>query len=206
MDRLKKKQNKLKVQYKKLSIEYLRLQNTNIQYLKKLDVLKKIKKKDDISIKIGKKFKKYEKLVNKNMKLWATGKYDDKIYKYMRDITNIDKNVKGAGIAFEPNIYKGESGVIINNKYRIFGPFVTTNNFKKNFDVADIYDYTDGNWEWWTNTKKLLKKHWTKPFYGELTQDFIILYCTPIIIDNIYYGVLYYEFQWKDLNMICGFV
>ena len=47
----------------------------------------------------------------------------------------------------------------------------------------------------------------TKPFLsGVLGKNEIILQEFPIIVDNIYYGVIGYQFELQKLNQICNYL
>ncbi|MCH1929620.1 PAS domain S-box protein [Shewanella sp. A25] len=66
----------------------------------------------------------------------------------------------GTSVAFKENTFPGK---------RLFAPYVhrTENGFNYLDIGADGYDYTDGQWDWWTNAINQPGGYWSKAYFDE---------------------------------------
>ena len=84
---------------------------------------------------------------------------------------------------------------------KLYAPYVwrASNNVLHADNIANQkskfgYDYTSGQWAWWSQSIASGKPMWMKPVYSNLTGDRMVTYSFPInreavLIFNVYYGV-----------------
>ncbi len=84
---------------------------------------------------------------------------EQQLYELLR--ANVTQNplIYGSAIAFEPYQFKKE--------LKLFSPYVYQDNSGiKSIDVAtESYDYSNGEWEWFTRPRDLGHAIWTEPFF-----------------------------------------
>ena len=145
--------------------------------------------------------------VKKHIKNWTKAGNEDEIYNFLYSVFDINKYIYGALLAFDKNIYTGSQGTVYNEEYKLFAPLVyKENNGKfKRYDV-NLYNYTSGDWEWWTVPAESKKDYMTKPFKGSISKFDIIVHSFPIIIEDKFYGLFGYVFEFQKINNICSYV
>ena len=133
--------------------------------------------------------KKNNKLVmdEKNIKNWTKPDNENEIYDFLKSVFEIDKKIDGVLLAFDKNIYTGKEGTVYNEEYKLFAPHIYNENNKYvKYDI-NMYDYTSGQWEWWTIPSTNLNEYMSKPFLGAVTGFEIIINSFPIIVDDKFY-------------------
>jgi hypothetical protein len=185
-----------------LKIQYLKELKKNIKLKRQVKILKKMENKEDIRRDINEKINKEMTLFKKNIKKWSS--HD--IYKALKDIIKINPLIQGAGFAFEKNMYNGKEATTYYEEYNLYAPFVYQNqNTKKFYDYEIDYNYTLVGVPWWDTPSKTLKPYITEPYTGRMSGTNTISHAFPIIVDSVFYGVLFYDVSWQHLNFICGF-
>jgi hypothetical protein len=179
--------------------------NTKLVMINK--IVKNLDEKDVnfniIRIEINKKLN----YIKNNIKKWIKPGKEDEIYKFLYSIFDINKYIYGTSISFDRNIYTGSEGTIYNEEYKLFAPIIYNENngiFKKY--NADLYDYTSGSSEWWDISAETQKSHMSKPFKGSISNFDIIVHSFPIIVEDRFYGLFSYFFEFQKLNKICSYI
>ena len=187
-----------------LENEYYKEIKKNNKLVMQYEIVKKKKKTyidfNVIHVEMNKKLV----YIKNHIKNWIKPGNENEIYNFLYSIFDINKYLYGAFIAFDKNIYNGDGGIIYNENYKIFAPIVYNekNIGLKKYNLEE-YDYTSGDWEWWSFPYETKQEHMTKPFRGIVSNFDIIVHSFPIIIDDKFYGVFGYIFEYQQLNNIC---
>ena len=102
--------------------------------------------------------------------------------------------IYGAAVAVEP-------GKLSNR--RLFAPYVfrTDSGFRRMDIAQDAYDYSDGNWEWWTKPRTEGKPCWSEPYHDEGAGDVVMCtYSAPIFRDGEFWGVTTVDVELSNLR------
>lgn len=145
--------------------------------------------------------------IQNNIKRLLKPGNQDEIYKFLYSIFDINKYIYGAFLAFDKNIYTGSQGTVYNEEYKLFAPIVYKENngeFKR-YEI-NLYNYTSGDWEWWTVPAESKKNYMSKPFKGLISNFDIITHSFPIIVEDKFYGLFGYIFEFQKINNICSYV
>jgi len=92
--------------------------------------------------------------------------------------------VYGAAIAFAP--------FALNEDQRLFAPYVygEENNLEAIDIGADSYDYTNGDWEWYSAVETSGQPQWTEPYFDEGAGNVLMTtYSAPFYRDGTFAGV-----------------
>ena len=92
--------------------------------------------------------------------------------------------IYGAAIAFMPNQFSSER--------RLFAPYVYRKNEEiTHMDIAEQgYDYTAGEWAWWSRAVETGKAVWSEPYFDEGAGNILMsTYAVPFYKDNKLQGV-----------------
>lgn len=145
------------------------------------------------------------KLANKSLE-------EPEIYTLLSSIVAFDTRVWSASLAFTPSLlddYASENWSDLAQAWnfykrddkKLYAPYVwrSSNNVLHADNIANPeskfgYDYTNGQWAWWSKSISSGQPLWGKPVYSNLTGDHMITYSYPIkrdavLIFNVYYGV-----------------
>ncbi|TVQ63036.1 MAG: HAMP domain-containing protein [Phycisphaerales bacterium] len=77
--------------------------------------------------------------------------------------------IYGACIAFEPGVVGGGASLFAPYAYR--GPDARPGDAIRVMNLAAAYDYTSGDWEWYSAPRDSGAKHWTEPYFDEGAGD-----------------------------------
>lgn len=109
-------------------------------------------------------------------------------YNLVRENVAINPLIFGSAIAFEP--YRFESN------RRLFSPYAyQAENEIKIIDIGDPdpeigYDYTSGEWEWYTKPRDLDQKIWTAPYFDEGAGNIVMsTYSVPFYRQGEFLGI-----------------
>ena len=106
------------------------------------------------------------------------------IYKLLELQLENNPIIYGAAIAFMPDQFSSER--------RLFAPYVYQKHDKLvHLDIAEQgYDYTDGEWEWWSRAVETGKAVWSEPYFDEGAGNVLMsTYAVPFYKDNKLFGV-----------------
>lgn len=123
----------------------------------------------------------------------------EKIYAQLSDNVTQLPFIYGAAMAFEPGSYKpvGE----------LFCPYVYRDgDGLARMDVAaEAYDYTDGNWPWWSRPAKTSQSFWTDPYFDDGAGNILMVtYSAPFFRDGQFRGVTTVDIAIPNLNETVG--
>ncbi|WP_237132791.1 ATP-binding protein [Pseudohongiella sp. O18] len=90
---------------------------------------------------------------------------EESIYTLLRQTLELSPHVFGATIAFAPFAYQDDMRLFSPFAYRESGDIVTMNIGSQSDGRG--YDYTDGNWEWWSGSVNARRAVWTQPYFDE---------------------------------------
>lgn len=95
--------------------------------------------------------------------------------------------IYGAAIAFEPYRFPGR---------KLFSPYAYHVGTEiRTIDIGDPapgigYDYTSGEWEWWTAPRAAGESLWTAPYFDEGAGNIVMsTYSVPFFRDGKFYGI-----------------
>lgn len=109
---------------------------------------------------------------------------EDDLFGLLASTVEDNPLVYGAAIAFEPFAWQEDT--------RLYSPYV----FGEGGNLAaidigsDSYDYTDGNWEWYSAVRESGQPLWTEPYFDEGAGDVLMTtYSAPFFRDGAFLGV-----------------
>ena len=137
----------------------------------------------------------------------------NEIYTLLSSLVSFDTRIWSAALAFTPsliddleeedwaNFEEPWHYYQLSDGKKLYAPYVwrSNNNILHADNIANPkskfgYDYTNGQWAWWSKPIDSGKALWLKPVYSELTGDRMITYSIPIkreavLIFNVYYSI-----------------
>ncbi|MCZ6837367.1 MAG: ATP-binding protein, partial [Planctomycetota bacterium] len=123
---------------------------------------------------------------------------EENLYQQLEANVNTHPLVYGAAIAFEPGTYPGR---------RLFSPYVYRgSDGLARMDIAvEAYDYSDGNWEWWSVPRDSGQGVWTEPYFDDGAGNILMCtYSAPITQDGKFIGVATIDIALEPLNQSVG--
>lgn len=117
---------------------------------------------------------------------------EEDLYALLR--RNVSRNalLYGAAIAFEPGAFNGKER---------FSPYVYDRDFKQMDIGAEAYDYTNGNWEWYSGVKETRAGLWTEPYFDDGAGDLeMTTYSYPLTRDGEFIGVTTIDLRLDQLS------
>jgi sigma-B regulation protein RsbU (phosphoserine phosphatase) len=99
----------------------------------------------------------------------------------------------GAAMAFEPYAFRAD--------LQLFSPYVYDSDLKQIDIGAVAYDYTDGNWEWYSAVKESGQALWTAPYFDTGAGNLAMTtYSHPMFRDGEFYGVTTVDLRLDELS------
>ena len=108
---------------------------------------------------------------------------EDRIYEQLRSNVGDNPLIYGAATAFEPGAFAGRE---------LFAPYVYRGrDGLAAIDIAsEAYDYTTGEWEWWTSPRESGDAGWTAPYFDEGAGNILMsTYAVPFTGETGFRGV-----------------
>lgn len=102
--------------------------------------------------------------------------------------------IYGSAVAVEPGRFEGRAR---------FAPYVYRSpDGVKHMDLGiEAYDYTDGNWDWWTIPKTTGLATWTEPYHDMGAGDVVMsTYSAPVTRDGKFWGVATVDVELSGLR------
>jgi phosphoserine phosphatase RsbU/P len=120
---------------------------------------------------------------------------EQQLYELLR--ANVAQNplAYGSAIAFETNQYKEGTA--------LFAPYVYRDGeTTRAIDIAtESYDYSNGNWEWYSRPRLFGRPIWTEPFFDEGAGNILMVtYSVPFYVDGKFRGVVTIDVNLKELQ------
>ena len=146
-------------------------------------------------------FKVEEVLNELKMRLINENDIDEKmLYEILEENIRSNSLIYGSAIAFNQYKYK--------QNRRLFAPYVyKTDTGLSHKDIADVYDYANGEVEWFSKPKADRKSVWTKPYYDDGAGDALMCtYCVPIFKDKELWAVITVDVLLRDLAKEIGMI
>ncbi len=109
---------------------------------------------------------------------------EQQLYEILRQNVSQNPLIYGAAIAFEPYTFSDEK--------KLFSPYVYRNGKELvSIDIgAESYDYTSGDWEWFTRPRKLNMPIWTEPYFDEDAGNILMnTYSVPFYRNGEFRGI-----------------
>ena len=137
---------------------------------------------------------------------------ENEIYTILSSLVAFDTRIWSAALAFTPSLiddFENTSWSGFNQPWhfyelsggkKLFAPYVwrANGNILHADNIANPrskfgYDYTSGQWEWWSRSIDSGAPIWSKPVYSNLTGDRMVTYSYPIkrnavLIFNVYFS------------------
>ena len=117
----------------------------------------------------------------------------DELYALLRENANRTPLIYGAGIAFEPYIYDSET--------RLFAPYVYDEDLKA-IDISVVaYDYTTGEWPWYSDILGSREGKWIDPYFDTGAGNLeMTTYSVPLYRDDSFIGVATIDLRLDELS------
>ena len=114
---------------------------------------------------------------------------------------NLHQNgmIYGSAIAFEPYQFEKDR--------KLFSPYAfRSGNAIRAIDIgAESYDYTDGNWEWYTRPRQLDRPVWTEPYFDKGAGNILMVtYSVPFYKDKKFRGIATIDIPVESLQRAAG--
>jgi sigma-B regulation protein RsbU (phosphoserine phosphatase) len=105
--------------------------------------------------------------------------------------------IYGAALAFEPYSFEPQR--------RLFAPYVFDDDLKSIDIGALAYDYTDGNWDWYSRVQREGKAGWSEPYFDTGAGDMVLTtYSAPLLRDGNFVGVATVDLRLDELSREIG--
>ena len=121
------------------------------------------------------------------------------LYALLRANVTQNSMIYGSAIAYEPYSYRKDT--------RIFSPYVyrDDNGFHEMDVATDSYDYSNGEWEWFSAPRTLGHSIWTEPFFDEGAGDILMVtHSAPFSVNGEFRGVATIDIPLGKLQEILG--
>ena len=124
---------------------------------------------------------------------------EQQLYQLLKENLKQNPMIYGSAIAFEPWQFEADR--------KLFSPYVyRTRSSMQSIDIAtESYDYTDGNWEWFTRPRKSGKSVWTEPYFDKGAGNILMVtYSVPFYKDDIFRGIATIDIPVEKLQEAAG--
>jgi len=113
----------------------------------------------------------------------ASAVTEEDIYALVRSNVAWNPHLYGSCIAFAPGMFKSDQ--------ELFAPYAhRSESGVESIDLAKMYDYTDGNWEWYSQTAGDRKPAWTEPYFDEGAGNILMCtYAVPFFKNGELWGI-----------------
>lgn len=137
------------------------------------------------------------------------------IYELLRD--NVQRNdlVYGSCIGFEPGAFRRKDEGVASSIPEAprersqpgpgkFAPYVYRGpSGIERLDIAQVYDYSDGSWEWYDTPRWTQSDHWTDPYFDKDAGNVpMITFSAPIKRAGTFIGVVTVDVQLEKLRRV----
>jgi phosphoserine phosphatase RsbU/P len=137
------------------------------------------------------------------------------VYELLRE--NVERNplIYGSCLAFEPGAFTQRvsgipSGIAAAERPRAdpkpgaFAPYVFRSGDRlARLDIAEVYDYSGPDWEWYDAPRRTGKESWTDPYFDKDAGDVpMVTFSAPIIREGRFIGVATVDVQLERLRRI----
>ncbi len=119
----------------------------------------------------------------------------ERIYHLLELQVANNANIYGAAIAFAPGMF--------DSKQKLFAPYVYRKQGElKRIDIAASgYDYSDGNWEWWSVPTTTGQAGWTEPYFDEGGGNILMTtYSVPFFKNGKIWGVATVDIHLHEIS------
>lgn len=118
---------------------------------------------------------------------------EDEIYALLRGNVGSTPLIHGAAVAFEPYQFKEQQ--------RLFAPYVYDGDLKA-IDISTVaYDYTDGNWDWYSRVQQSGHSGWSEPYVDSGAGNHAMTtWSTPLLRDGSFIGVATVDLRLDELS------
>ena len=123
-------------------------------------------------------------IISANLLEESDGLTEKNIYKLLALQVENNPIIYGAAIAFMPNQFSSEQHLFAPYVYRKDGEITR-------MDIADQgYDYTSGEWAWWSRVVETGKAVWSEPYFDKGAGNIMMItYAVPFYRNNKLWGV-----------------
>jgi len=119
---------------------------------------------------------------------------ESEIYSLLEAEVSNTPFIFGAAVAVEPGKISGRE---------LFAPYIFRSGTELGrLDIArEAYDYTDGNWEWWTLPRTTSRPCWSEPYHDEGAGNVVMCtYSVPIFREGEFWGVTTVDVELSSLR------
>ena len=128
----------------------------------------------------------------------------DQMYEQLRSNTLQSTLIYGAGMCFEPYSFSPQTRLLCPYVFRDRTTLDNTDNSKealKSIDIANQYDYTQPQWEYWEPVRQTGKDIWTDPYFDEGAGNiFMTTFSTPFFKDGKFRGITTVDIPLEHLH------
>ncbi|MBE9525356.1 MAG: response regulator [Proteobacteria bacterium] len=115
------------------------------------------------------------------------------LYAQVKSNLRHNKIVYGSAIAFAKDPEYGDE---------LFAPYAYRTKDKiQTLDIAEVSDYSSGNWQWWSKAKEAKHPIWTDPYFDKEVGDIVMAtYAVPFFYKKEFKGVATIDVQMEILE------
>lgn len=127
------------------------------------------------------------------------GLNEQELYELLRHNVAQNPLIYGAAIAFEPYKFRADK--------KLFSPYVYRDGTNLvSIDIGtESYDYTSGEWEWFTRPRGLHKPIWTEPYFDEGAGNILMnTYSVPFYHEGEFRGIATIDIPLDSLQQHAG--
>ncbi len=141
--------------------------------------------------------------INANVMEIAVDPTETRTQRLLENTLESNQYIFGATVAYEPYAFDPELRLFSPFAYRENGEIILT-------DLGDItassgYDYTNGDWEWWSGPRNALTGYWTKPYFDAGGGNIrMVSYGTPFYRDGELMGLSTVDVALDNLFTLMG--
>lgn len=117
---------------------------------------------------------------------------EDQLFNYLTRNVNLNPLIYGSAIAYQPYGFRPNQ--------RLFAPYVFNDGQIRKLNIAERYDYTSRNYQWFYKAIQTGKPAWSDPYLGPAGKVLMVSYSTPFRINGQIKGVSTLDIPLESLN------
>lgn len=117
---------------------------------------------------------------------------EEQLFNYLTRNVNLNPLIYGSAIAYQPYGFRPNQ--------RLFAPYVFNDGQIRKLNIAELYDYTNRNYQWFYKAIQTGKPVWSDPYLGQAGKVLMVSYSTPFQINGQIRGVSTLDIPLESLS------